>query len=597
MLAAGATNSSHRLRFPRSKHLAGGVTLSISDTQHQIEIGQLLQAGYAALAQGRWAESERAFKAALEYGDLPEALEGLGLAASSVDDVSVTFDSHERAYRLYRERGDRLGAARVASVLGGNALLLRGEEAIANGWLQRAHRLLDGVAPALEHGQLAAIEGFIALLFHHDVLAAKRASADTLTLARTLGSIDLEIAALGMEGLALVNEGRAGEGMRCLDEATAAAMAGEVQSLDTVILVCCFLINACEHLRDFDRAAQWCERFTEFCRHYGFRSVLAYCRTHYAAVLLWRGAWMEAEAELISATRELSATRSGQAAEGILRLGELRRRQGRLDEAATLIAQAPGHALATLGNAALAFDAGDARTAGDLVERFLRQVPADDRMERIDGLELALRVHCALGHLDEARAALAEIEAAATAVDTSPLRGFAAAGRGAIAAATGDLDLARRGFEDAVDLFQQSGAPFETARARIELARALAALDRPASAVTEARLALDSLQALGAAPEAARATALLANLGASLVPVGATTPLPAGLTRREAEVLGMLARGLSNHEIARALFLSVRTVERHISTIYAKIGAEGPAARAAAGAFAFTHNLTAELRS
>jgi DNA-binding CsgD family transcriptional regulator len=341
-------------------------------------------------------------------------------------------------------------------------------------------------------------------------------------------------------------------------------------------------------VRDFGRAAQWCEKLREFSLRFNYRSMLAYCRTHYAAVLIWRGAWAEAEAELTTATRELSATRLGLAAEGVVRLGDLRRRQGQPDEAARLFAEVPGHPASTLGWAALAFDAGDVHAAADLVERFMRQLPRENLMERVDGLDLGLRVHCALGQHDQAREALALLTAAAETAGTPWLRGTVATGRGHIAAVTGDLDAARRCFEDAVDLFQRCGVPFEAARARIELARTLAALGRPEVAAAEARQALDVLLGLGAAPDAVRAQDLLKDLGVAGAPAG---PLPSGLTRREAEVLSLLARGQSNQEIAGALFLSVRTVERHISSIYAKLDLAGPTARAAASAFAVRHRL------
>jgi LuxR family maltose regulon positive regulatory protein len=365
-----------------------------------------------------------------------------------------------------------------------------------------------------------------------------------------------------------------------------------VHSPDMIMAACCFTIYACERVRDFDRSAQWCEKVKEFCLRYNLRSMLAFCRVHYAAVLVWRGQWAEADEELTAATRELTATRIGLATEGILRLGELRRRQGRLEEAARLFGEAPGDPFATLGRAGLALDSGDIQSASDLVERFLRQLPADDLLGRVDGLLLALRVRAALGRIDDARGALAQLEAAADgAAGTPPLQGMVAAGRGHLALAGGDPDAARRDFEDAVDCFQRCRAPYETARARVDLAEALLALGRREAAAAELRAALETFLWVGARPDAARATTLLEPLGGSRPSTGGASPLPAGLTRREAEVLGLLAKGMSNQEIAQDLFLSVRTVERHISTIYAKIDADGPAARAIAAAFAFSHGL------
>jgi DNA-binding CsgD family transcriptional regulator len=90
---------------------------------------------------------------------------------------------------------------------------------------------------------------------------------------------------------------------------------------------------------------------------------------------------------------------------------------------------------------------------------------------------------------------------------------------------------------------------------------------------------------LGATPVLARADALIAQIpGRRRI----TPAYPAGLTRREAAVLGLVAAGRSNKEIAAQLFLSERTVERHITNVYRKIGTRR---RTEAMAFALRHGL------
>jgi DNA-binding CsgD family transcriptional regulator len=469
--------------------------------------------------------------------------------------------------------------------------MFRNAEADSSGWLQRARRLLEGTEPSFELGLLNGMEGFIALQFRHDVARARHVSVATLEIAQALHSVDLEILALSQEGFALVREGQVLDGMRRLDEATTAALAGEVSNLDAIITACCFLSDACEHVRDLTRTAQWCEKMQEFCVRYSYNSMLAYCRTHHANLLLWRGAWEEAEEVPISATTELTVKRAGLAPRGFLALAELPRRQGRSEDAASLYERVSGQPFATLGFATLAVDAGDLFTARDLVERFLRQIPIDERIERSTGLALAVRIHSASSNLESARAVLNELEDSASSADCPPLRFAVVESRGYLAVATGDLDAARRAFEDAVDLHQQSGEPYETACTRIELARILAGLGRQAQAIVVARQTADALRDLGAMHESARAATLLDELQASTQPLEVLDSPPAGLTRREAEVLTLLAQGKSNHEIAADLYLSVRTVERHISAIYAKIGANGPAARAVATTFALSRGL------
>src|SRR4249919_946420 len=112
-------------------------------------------AGSDALARGAWTEARDAFDAVLRDGEHPEALEGLGLAAWWLDLTDVVFDARERAYRLYRERDDSQGAARMAVWLAWDTAAFRGEQAIANGWLHRAQRILKDRPDSPEHAWLA----------------------------------------------------------------------------------------------------------------------------------------------------------------------------------------------------------------------------------------------------------------------------------------------------------------------------------------------------------------------------------------------------------------------------------------------------------
>jgi ATP/maltotriose-dependent transcriptional regulator MalT len=227
-----------------------------------------------------------------------------------------------------------------------------------------------------------------------------------------------------------------------------------------------------------------------------------------------------------------------------------------------------------------------------MAARFLRSLPAEDRMERPAALELLVLAQIVRGDRAQAQIALAELDSIATTVATEPLRATVSFAAGIVAAAEGEHKTACRHFEDAVDLYKRSGAPFETAQARIGLARALLALGRIQAAGQQARKAQETLQRLGAAPEADRAAALLGDIEATPDKQIALAPGLADLTPREIEVLRLIAAGKSNQEIATSLVLSVRTVERHISNIYAKIGASGAVARATATAYALHRGLT-----
>ncbi|HEY8369159.1 MAG TPA: hypothetical protein VIM86_07555, partial [Thermodesulfobacteriota bacterium] len=423
-----------------------------------------LAAGREALERGAWSDARRHFEAALAFGgETPETLEGLGMAAWWLQDGQATLDARERAYRLYHEAGDRVGAARMASWLADDHAWFRAEPAVAAGWLQRGYRFLEGLPPTAELGWCHVRDGEIAFLYHRDLAAARRHGRQAVEVGRAIGSLDVEMHGLALEGLALVAAGEVAPGLRALDEASAAAIGREMRDPVAIASVCCYLIAACERVRDFGRAAQWCARVRDFCERWRFAWILTYCRLHHAAILVWRGAFPEAEAELSAAIDELTATRPPIAVEGIVRLAELRRRQGRLDEAEALFAQADAHPLALLGQAALALDRGDPAAAAALADRLLRRLPAGDRTGRVPALEAAVVAHAARGDVEALRPHLAELEAIARDVDTAPVRAALAFAKGTAATAAGHHDSARRCFEDAADLYRASGATFEAA--------------------------------------------------------------------------------------------------------------------------------------
>ena len=555
---------------PRPLSLRRGIVTPIRPLTH-VAVGQ------AALKRGAWKDAKRQFQAALARGDDPAAHEGLGLAAWWLDQADLVFESRQRAYRLYRQRGDRASAARVAVWLAWDSAAFRGEMAVANGWLQRAHGLIDGQPDCAEHAWLDVREGIFALLEHADPDRALALANDAMRIGRDVGAIDFEMIGGALRGFALVTAGQVPEGMRQLDEVNAAVLAGELSNPVAIGLAGCYLVGACERVRDSERAAQWCRRLKRFCTTWGLRPLLAVCRTQYASMCVWRGDWAEAEKELVTATDELVASRPAMSGEGQARLGELRRRQGRFDEAAELFDEAGHHPLALLGRVALGLDRGEPKKAADLADRYLRHLPKQNRTERAAGLELLTRASAAVGALDRARQALAELEAIARDVQTEPLEAAASLARGHVAAAAGDEDDARRHFEDAVDLFQRSGAPFETARARLDLARTLGRLGQTSAALEEVRRAVRALSGVAAAFELSQARALEAQLQAA--PTTGKSRSPAvGLTRREIEVVRLIAGGASNERIGQRLFISSHTVHRHVANIFTKLNVRSRAA-------------------
>lgn len=571
---------------------------SMSPEEIQQALMAALASGEEALGRGAWDEARQSFEEAVSYQAIPEALEGLGLAAWWRDDAAATFEARKHAYRLYRKRGDNQSAARVAVNLAYDYYSFRGEWALADGWFQRAHRLLEGLEMVPEQCLLAVFEGTIALALFHDTPKALRLGEKAVLVGRALGVIDLEMLALAYQGMVYVNAGEIAKGMRLLDESTAAAVSGEMTNPDACANVCCFLIHACEEMRDYDRSAQWSTYVVELATRWNYALMFSLCRARYAGVVIWHGDWATAESILLESTGSLVATRPAEAAEGIVRLADLRRRQGRYDEASRLLDQAEAKPVQPMGaplarpvRAAMALDRGDTRLAADLAERYLRGLPADNQPLRSVALELLALAQLGLGRVEDAAETGAMLRSIARLCATEALQGAASFVEGLVAAARGNLDTARLQLEDAIDLYRRNGAPFETELARIELATILQSLGRGEDARGQASQAHDALEQLGAVPAAARALALLREIeGAPAGQVSSRTDR-AGLTPREVEILRLIADGRSNQEIASGLVLSVRTVERHISNIYDKLGASGPGARATATTYAHRSGL------
>jgi DNA-binding NarL/FixJ family response regulator len=528
--------------------------------------------GRDALARGEWREAKASFERALAEDESPEALEGAAYASRWLGEVGAAFRLSTRAYRLYRQRDDRTGSARAAIRLALAELYFRNEPAVARGWLERAERLLDGLGPTPEAGWLELARGHLALQVDRDAERALAHDERARELGRATGAADVELYGAALAGLALVSLGRVDDGMRLLDEAAAAAVAGEIADPDAISGACCALIDACKRVRDYERATQWVDTVAEFCDRWDDRLTFVACRAHYADILIWRGAWAEAEAELLATLGPLAAVHRSRLADALVRLAELRRRQGRLADAAELVEQSTAHRLAPLVAGELALDRGDPVEARRAAERYLRRVPEELLTERAAGLELLVRAALAEGDGETAGTAAGELRAIARAVASDAVRAAAAHADGLVAAAAGRHDDARRLFEDAADLFAATGGRYEAARARQQLAAALASLGAADASAREARAAATELAALGASAQAA-------------------TPAANGLSPREVEVLRLIARGRSNQAIAAELFLSVRTVERHVSNVYDKLGASGRSARAAAAAYALAERL------
>ncbi len=538
----------------------------------------LLDAGIRALAESRWTDAKQSFEAALRKHEVPAALEGLSWAGWWLDDAALVFDSRDRAYRLYRQRRQTTDAARMAIWLAIDHLDFNGAVAVASGWLRRAGRLLKEVEPAPEHGWLAFQEGYLAMTTG-DVATAMVRAREAAETGRRFRIADLEMLGLALEGSALVASTRVADGMRCLDEATATALEGEASVPISCAWAFCFLVSSCLDVRDYQRAYDWSDRIAEFAERHESRYMLGFCRSHYGAVHLSRGRWADAEAEILKAIEAYERSRPAMAGDALGWLAELRRRQGRLDEAAALLVRAGDSLGSRLCQARLALDRGLDGRAIELAERCVRQMP-EGSPQVAPALELLVRARAARGDLAEAASAASDLMATAERADTSPMRAGALVAEGLLATARGDHDRARRALEDAVSGFERSGAVFDALTARLDLATVLVAMGRPESAEAEARVALRGLEALGAEQAVALARQLIGRRDVSR----SRAPQALPITPREREVLRFVALGWTNRQIAAHLVVSEHTVHRHVTNLLRKLDVPSRSAAAALAA-------------
>jgi DNA-binding NarL/FixJ family response regulator len=401
------------------------------------------------------------------------------------------------------------------------------------------------------------------------LLAGERA----IEAGRRSGDRDLELLGRAMRGLSAVVRGDVEAGMADLDEAAAAALGGEMRAAEQVGRVWCYLIFACERVRDVERAAQWCDTVRRHAERIQNRQLFGFCRTHYALVLTARGAYRDAESELEAAVADFQAGAPAAAFEAALALAELRRRQGLLEEAAALCEPQMHRAAARLCLAEVAWDRGDLAAVRELMERHRRRLGREALVADAAALHLFARLGAAEADAAGADEAARSLEALAGRARTEPLRAAANSAAGLAAAARGDSGQPQ--LEDAIEAWSAAGMPYEVARGEVTLARLLERERGPGAAEAHWARAARGLAQLGYALDVHALDAPLA---------AASRATDGALTAREREVLRLVADGLSDAEIAERLVLSPHTVHRHVANIRAKLRQPSRAAAAARAA-------------
>jgi DNA-binding CsgD family transcriptional regulator len=482
----------------------------------------------------------------------------------------------QRAEQAFARQGDHRRAARSAFWLG-FMLLGRGELAQGSGWLARSRRLLEHEPPDCPEQGYLLIPAAMEQLQAGDHAAAQVTAARSAGIGRRAGEADLVALAQFLQGAAAVTGGDVPGGLAMLDEAMVAAVAGELTPPVTGTIYC-GVIEVCQQVAELRRAREWTAALSAWCDSQpGLVTFTGQCLVHQAEILRLGGAWPEAvEAARRAAERLAEASDDLAIGAASYQQAEAHRVLGQLQaaEAAYQLASRWGREPQP-GLALLRLAQGRTEAAAAAIRRVLGE--NGDRMERARLLPAAVEILLATGDLGAAREAAAELAGIADGYRTLALLATADHARGAVLLADGDAAGAVAALRGAWRAWRELEAPYEAARARLLIGLACRELGDEDAAAMELDAARTVLARLGAGPDLDRLDRL-----------AGAAPSAGGLTGRELEVLRLVAAGETNHAIASRLHLADKTVHRHVSNIYAKLGVSS---RAAATAYAYQHHL------
>ena len=466
-----------------------------------------LEAGRDALRQRRWAEAYDLLRSADEAAELsPEDLMLLGEAAMWNGHMDELLAALERAYRGYLQESNTRRAAYVATRIAHeqkNNLQM----SMASGWMGRAKRLLDLEEEAPEHGYWALEKSLLELgagNYAEALVLAKQAEE----LGRRFGDRNLEIRGIQRQGNVLIEQGEVAEGKLLLDEASTAALAGELDPFST-LTVYCNTIGACRDVADYESAGEWTDRASDFCEANSMTAFPGLCRVNHAEVVRFKGRLTEAHELADRASAELSIWAPRIAGAAFYELGEVRLRLGELAQAEQAFREAdefgrtpePGLSLLRLTQ-------GNAKGALASIRRAVGNeslgLPAQARI-----LPAAVEIAVAAGNADDAAGYAERLASIAEVYDTSALRATAAFAAGQVALARGDFDAAYHAFRQARTTWESTGATYDVARAREQLGLALRASGDEDAALWELQAAAARFERLGAIRDAERVADVL----------------------------------------------------------------------------------------
>jgi class 3 adenylate cyclase len=468
-------------------------------------IERSLAAARDAARRHDWREAFDLLLAADRAGSLePDDLDQLAEVAWWLYRLDVSIAARERAYQGFLRLGNRRRAAMVAIDLAKHHYA-KGESAIGAGWLANAERLLAAEPECLERGYLARIQSVLAFEGRGDFTAALERADVALAIASRFQDRDLLALAVHDRGRVLVAKGQVAEGNTLLDEATVAAVAGELKPMSTGIIYC-NVISSCEEIADYRRASEWTEAARRWCERQSIGGFPGICRVHRAGIMRLRGEWSEAEREARRACTELREFNVGYAAAALYEIGEGRLAVGDLPGAEGAFREA--HQLGRdpePGLSLLRLAAGDVPGAMAGISRAL----SDEGLTPLGRARLVpawVQIALAAGDRAAARAAADELAALSATYQTPATQAAAATALGSVLQAEGDCVGAIKAFKSAWRSWNEVDAPYEAAKARAALGRAYLGIGDNGAAQLELEVAKSAFDQLGAIRDS-RATA------------------------------------------------------------------------------------------
>ncbi len=484
----------------------------------------------------------------------------------------------ERSHQLHLQAGELLSSVRDAVWIGIN-LALRGEMGPASGWFGRAGRTLEDVDEENAERGYLVFTGVLSAIEMGDFEGAVAAAKQAIDIGRRFDELDLVALAVHGHGRALMRQGNTLEGLHLLDEAMVAVIADRLSPIVTGIIYCS-VIEACHEVLDFGRARQWTEALSQWCRiQPEMVAFTGQCLTHRAEVMQMRGDWEDALAEADRASgRFIDGMNQAPVAQAYYRQGELYRLTGDLVKAEEAYRQAsrwgwspqPGYALLRAAQ-------GDPAAGKAALSRVLGE--SDEWVDRARVLPAFIEILLSLDEVDAAGQASQQLDELADAHPSTMLSAVAHYERGTLLMRTGEPVQAVAAFRASLRGWQELEAPYEMAKTRAMIGLACHNIGDHDTARLEFEAARSEFGRLGATPD-------LEWLDQQLD--GDRRTPDAGLTGRELEVLGLVASGATNKAIASELFVSERTVDRHVSNIFSKLAVT---TRTAAATYAHEHGL------